>query len=119
MPSFLRSPVTYTSFPLSKDLRPKKPVLSSGDFIEYIDNKATRDISLYDARQLVNGDAGSTVTMRVLRVGEKPQTIKVVRGTFKVPVAESRIEAGRIGVVKVYSLEDGEGNDIRGTGDKS
>ena len=91
----------------------EKAGLRSGDFIEYIDNKATRDISLYDARQLINGDAGSGVTLRVLRVGEKPQTIKVVRGSFKVPTAESRIEAGRIGVVKVYSLDEGEGNDVR------
>lgn len=91
----------------------EKAGLRSGDFIEYIDNKATRDISLYDARQLINGDAGSSVTLRVLRVGEKPQTIKVVRGSFKVPMAESRIEAGRIGVVKVYSLDEGEGNDVR------
>jgi carboxyl-terminal processing protease len=88
--------------------------LKQGDFIEYIDNKATRDISLYDARQLINGDAGSTVALRVLRAGEKPQTIKVARGTYKVPVAESRVEAGKIGVIKVYSLEAGEGNDIRG-----
>ena len=87
--------------------------LREGDFVEYIDNKATRDISLYDARQLINGDAGTTVTLRVLRVGEKPQTIKVVRGTFKTPPAESRIEAGRIGVVKVYSLDEGEANDVR------
>jgi len=91
----------------------EKAGLRSGDFIEYIDNKATRDISLYDARQLINGDAGTTVTLRVLRVGEKPQTIKVARGSFKVPTAESRVEAGRIGVVKVYSLEEGEGNDVR------
>jgi carboxyl-terminal processing protease len=90
-----------------------KAGIKPGDFIEYIDNKATRDISLYDARQLVNGDAGSTVALRVLRSGEKPQTIKVVRGTYKVPTAESRIEAGKVGVVKVYSLEDGEGADIR------
>lgn len=90
-----------------------KAGIKSGDFIEYIDNKATRDISLYDARQLVNGDAGSTVAMRVLRSGEKPQTIKVVRGTYKVPNAESRIEAGKVGVIKVYSLEDGEAADIR------
>lgn len=90
-----------------------KAGIKSGDFIEYIDNKATRDISLYDARQLVNGDPGSTVAMRVLRSGEKPQTIKVVRGTYKVPNAESRIETGRVGVIKVYSLEDGEAADIR------
>jgi carboxyl-terminal processing protease len=87
--------------------------LKAGDFIEYIDNKATRDISLYDARELINGDAGSTVTLRVLRVGEKPQTIKVVRGSFRTPSAESRVETGRIGVVKVYSLDEGEANDVR------
>lgn len=91
----------------------EKAGIKSGDFIEYIDTKATRDISLYDARQLINGEAGSVVALRVLRPGEKPQTIKVTRGTYKVPVAESRIEAGKVGVIKVYSLEEGEGNDIR------
>lgn len=90
-----------------------KAGIKSGDFIEYIDNKATRDISLYDARQLVNGDAGSTVALRVLRSGERPQTIKVLRGPYKIPSVESRVEAGKIGVVKVYSLEDGEAADIR------
>ncbi len=91
----------------------EKAGVKSGDFIEYIDTKATRDISLYDARQLVNGDIGTTVALRVLRPGEKPQTIKVVRGAYKVPVAESRVEAGKIGVIKVYSLEEGEASDIR------
>lgn len=91
----------------------EKAGIRSGDFIEYIDNKATRDISLYDARQLINGDAGTTVALRVLRTGEKPQTIKVARGAYKVPTAESRVETGKIGVIKVYSLEEGEENDIR------
>jgi carboxyl-terminal processing protease len=31
----------------------------AGDIIEYIDGKATRDISLYDARQLLNGSGGN------------------------------------------------------------
>lgn len=90
-----------------------KAGIKAGDFIEYIDGKATRDISLYDARQLINGDAGTTVALRVLRRSEKPQTIKVARGSYKIPVAESRVETGKIGVIKVYSLEDGEANDIR------
>ena len=77
----------------------EKAGLKSGDFIEYIDTKATRDMSLYDARQLVNGDAGTTVALRVLRAGEKPQTIKVTRGSYKVPTAESRVETGKIGVI--------------------
>ena len=44
-----------------KDSPADKAGLKSGDFIEYIENKATRDISLYDARQLILGEAGSKV----------------------------------------------------------
>ena len=87
--------------------------VKAGDVIEYIDNKASQDISLYDAQQLVAGDAGTTVALRVLRPGEKPQTIKVTRGAYKAPVAESRMENGKIGVIKVNSLEAGESGDIR------
>jgi carboxyl-terminal processing protease len=90
-----------------------KAGIKAGDFIEYVDNKATRDVSLYDARQLVQGDPGTTVSLRVLRAGEKPQTIKIVRGKYTVPTAEARVENGKIGVIKVYSLEDGEANDIK------
>lgn len=91
----------------------EKAGIKNGDVIEYIDGKASRDISLYDAKQLVDGEAGSTISLRVLRAGEKAQTIKVIRGGYKVPQAESRVENGKIGVIKVYSLEDGEANDIK------
>jgi carboxyl-terminal processing protease len=37
----------------------------------------------------------------------------VTRGGYKIPEAEIRIEPGKIGVVKVYSLETGEAKDIR------
>jgi carboxyl-terminal processing protease len=90
-----------------------KAGLKAGDVIEYIENKASRDISLYDARQLIAGDPGSVVNLRVLRAGEKPLTLKITRGAYKVPAAEGRMEAGKVGVVKVYSLEDGEANDIK------
>jgi len=96
-----------------KDSPADKAGLKSGDVIEYVENKATRDMSLYDARQMIMGEAGSGVKLRVLRSGAKPQTITVSRGSYKIPQAESRIETGKIGVVKVYSLEDGEANDVR------
>ncbi len=32
--------------------------MQAGDIVEYIDSKATRDISLFDARQLLNGPPG-------------------------------------------------------------
>lgn len=91
----------------------EKAGIKNGDVIEYIDGKASRDISLYEAKQLVDGDAGSAISLRVLRAGEKAQTIKIVRGGFKAPAPESRVENGKIGVIKVHSLDDGQANDIK------
>lgn len=87
--------------------------LKAGDIIEYIDGKATRDISLYDAKQLLNGAAGTEVKLRVLRANSSPLTINVKRGSTQAPAAESRIEAGRIGVLRINSLDDGESAEAR------
>jgi len=88
--------------------------VKAGDIIEYIDGKATRDISLYDAKQLLNGAAGSEVKLRILRANAKPLTLTVKRGTFRDAAAESRMEAGRIGVLRINSLGEGEAADARG-----
>jgi carboxyl-terminal processing protease len=85
----------------------------AGDVIEYIDGKATRDVSLYDARQLLNGAAGSEVKLRILRAGSRPLTLSVKRGSFHAPAAEARMESGRIGVLRINSLDTGEAADAR------
>jgi carboxyl-terminal processing protease len=85
----------------------------AGDIIEYIDSKATRDISLYDAKQLLNGPSGSEVKLRILRANSKPLTLAVKRGAFRAPAAESRMEAGKIGVLRINSLASGEANEAR------
>jgi carboxyl-terminal processing protease len=85
----------------------------AGDIIEYIDGKATRDISLYDAKQLLNGSAGSEVKLRILRANARPLTLSVKRGAFRSPAAEARMEAGRIGVLRVNSFAQGEAADAK------
>src|SRR4026207_850876 len=87
--------------------------VQAGDIIEYIDGKATRDISLYDARQLLNGAPGSEAKLRVLPAGPRPFGPSVRRGPVQVPGAEARTEAGKIGVIKVNSLADGEAADVK------
>jgi carboxyl-terminal processing protease len=85
----------------------------AGDVIEYIDGKATRDISLYDARQLLNGASGAEVKLRILRANSLPLTLTVKRGSFRAPAAEARMEAGKIGVLRINSLDNGEAADAR------
>ena len=87
--------------------------IQTGDIIEYIDSKATRDISLYDARQLLNGAPGSEVKLRILRAGARPFVVTARRGTVQVPGAEARMEAGKVGVIKVNSLAEGEAADVK------
>jgi carboxyl-terminal processing protease len=87
--------------------------LRAGDIIEYIDNKATRDISLYDAKHLLNGAAGSEVKLRVLRANSSPLTVSVKRGTSRAPAAEMRMEAGKIGILRINSFADGEATEVR------
>jgi len=83
------------------------------EIIEYIDGKATRDISLYDARQLLNGQPGTEVKLRILRANTRPLTVNVKRGSFRAPAVEARMEAGRIGVLRINSLDAGEAADAR------
>ena len=87
--------------------------LKAGDIIEYIDTKATRDISLYDAKQLLNGASGTEVKLRVLRANSSPLTINVKRGSTRAAAAESRIETGRVGILRINSLADGEAAEAR------
>lgn len=82
--------------------------VQAGDIIEYIDNKATRDISLYDAKQLLNGASGTEVKVRILRAGTRPLTVAIKRAPVAAPGVETRVEAAKIGVVRINSLADGE-----------
>ena len=85
----------------------------AGDIIEYIDGKATRDISLYDAKQLLNGAAGTEVKLRILRAGTRPLTLAVKRSAYRAPSVEARMEPGKIGILRINSLDAGEGDDVR------
>src|SRR5690242_15321953 len=87
--------------------------IKAGDIIEYIDNKATRDISLYDAKQLLNGAAGTEVKLRILRANSSPLTISVKRGAARAATAEGRLEATKVGILQINSFADGEANDVR------
>src|SRR2546421_9620338 len=85
----------------------------AGDIIEYIDGQATRDISLYDARQLLNGAAGTEVKLRILRTGTRPLTFTVKRRGVRAPAAEAKIEPGRIGILRINSLDKDEAADAK------
>ncbi|HKP10849.1 MAG TPA: S41 family peptidase [Blastocatellia bacterium] len=86
--------------------------IKGGDFIEYVGKVPSRDLSLYDVEQLVNGQAGTTIDLRVLHQGQS-RKLTVTRAKITQPATESRIEEPGVGYIKVASLTDGKAAEVK------
>jgi carboxyl-terminal processing protease len=86
--------------------------IKAGDFIEYVGKVPSRDLSLYDVEQLVNGQAGTTIDLRVLHQGQSHK-LTVTRAKVTQPAVEARIEEPGVGYVKVTSFTDGKAAEVK------
>ena len=88
--------------------------IRSGDIVECIDGKSNaRHLALRCQANSLNGAAGTEVKLRVLRANTKPLTLTVKRSSFRASSAEARMEAGKMGIIKINSLDDGEAADVK------
>lgn len=82
-----------------------------------INRTDTKDLSLYDVRQLLSGRLGTKVNLDV--EGHNPGSASarvteiVTRDVLNYIPAEGRLEAGSVGVITVGNLTDGEAQSIR------
>ena len=87
--------------------------IRDGDFIEYVGNNVpSRDLSLYDVNQILSGDPGTSVQLKILHQG-RSRTVNVSRAKLNQPAIESRVEETGVGYIKVTSLASGKANEIR------
>ncbi|HXG65118.1 MAG TPA: S41 family peptidase, partial [Blastocatellia bacterium] len=86
--------------------------IRSGDFIEYIGKLPTRELSLYDIEQLLNGQPGTAVELRIVHRGQS-RKVNLTRAKISQPAVEVRVEEPGIGYVKVNNLVEGRANEIR------
>ena len=86
--------------------------IKAGDFIEYVGKVPSRDLSLYDIEQLINGQAGTSVELRVLHQGQS-RKLTVSRAKVNQPAIETRMEEPGVGYIKVASLVDGKAAEIK------
>jgi carboxyl-terminal processing protease len=84
----------------------EKAGIKVGDFIEYIDGHATRDLDLYDVKSLLAGEAGSSVELTL--INRTPNKIKLVRGKVPPTPTETRLLESQIGYIKVPILAKGQ-----------
>lgn len=90
----------------------EKAGLRAGDFIEYVSGFATRDISLYDAEELLSITEGSEVDMKVFRRG-RPYKVRVKIGRLVQPAIEASILEPSIGYIHVNSLAEGKEQEFK------
>ncbi len=93
-----------------------KAGLGTGDVIESISNVSTRDMPLAFSQMLMQGDAGSTVEISVLRTRRsEPQTMKLTRAMLVYPPVTARLVTDQgepFGVISTSSLGTGRAKEI-------
>jgi carboxyl-terminal processing protease len=87
--------------------------IRDGDFIEYVGKVPSRELSLYDTDELLSGQPGTVVSVRVLHRGQ-PRKVDITRARIVQPPIESRMEESGIGYIKITSLAQGKGAEVKG-----
>ena len=90
-----------------------KAGVESGDIIEAIDGRSTREMSLAELRSLLNGQQGSNVSLTIVRARKaEPVKLTVTRDAVAIPpVTDKMLEEG-IGYIKADSLTKGKAQEI-------
>jgi carboxyl-terminal processing protease len=86
--------------------------IRDGDIIEYVGKVPSRDLSLYDTEQLLGGQVGTTVEIRILHRGQS-RKVTLTRAKIVQPLIESRMEEGGIGYIKATTLAQNKSAEIK------
>ncbi len=86
--------------------------IRDGDVIEYIGNVPSRDLSLYDAEQLLSGTPGTAIELRVLHRGQS-RKMKLNRAKLVQPAIEAKIEETGVGYLRVTTLAANKAAEIK------
>jgi carboxyl-terminal processing protease len=82
-----------------------KAGIRAGDFIRAIDNRPTRDMSVYEGTRLLRGAPGTTVSLLVIRGNAAdPHMVDLVREEVGGPDITSRMADGSTGYIRVLQF---------------
>lgn len=90
-----------------------KAGVESGDILEAIGDKSTREMSLPEIESALYGEPGSQVTVLVVRIG-KPDPLKltITRAIESIPAASNKIMEDGIGYIHPEALTKGKAQEI-------
>lgn len=88
--------------------------LRSGDLIESIEGEATASMSLWEAQQRLQGEAGSSVEARIVRARRtEPTRVVLPRAEATLGEATSKMLEDGIGLLVIPHFEEGMARSIR------
>lgn len=91
----------------------EKAGIEPTDIFESIEGQSTRDMSLPEIREALNGTPGSTVNVSVVRARRaEPQKMSIARDIITVPPIADKMLEDSIGYVKVDALTKGKSQEI-------
>ncbi len=89
----------------------------AGDRVIEVDRQSLKGRTLADAVQAIRGEPGTSVHLRVRRLGDSPQALDfdVTRDTISVPSAEGRLLSPDIGYISISQFNETTVEDLRGS----
>jgi carboxyl-terminal processing protease len=92
-----------------------KAGIENSDILESIEGKSTHDMSLAEIHSVLLGEAGTTVTVAVVRPRRaEPQKIVITRDMVTIPPVEDKMLADNVGYIKVDAFPTGKSQEIAG-----
>ena len=84
-----------------------KAGLKAGDIILMINNKATLDMSLDEAVNLMRGKPGTKITLTIVRKGQKPFKVTITRAIIKIKSVKEKNIKGypKIAYIRISSFD--------------
>lgn len=79
--------------------------IAVNDLLIAVENQDVRDMTVSQVRELIRGEAGTKVSLTVMRQGEH-QTLAVERRRIESPVGTGEMLEGGIGLVKISNFDE-------------
>jgi carboxyl-terminal processing protease len=93
----------------------EKAGVENSDIIESIEGKTTHDMSLAEIHGRLSGEAGSTITVAVVRPRRaEPQKIVITRDVVAIPPVSEKMLADNVGYIQVDAFPEGKSQEIAG-----
>ncbi|HCT40716.1 MAG TPA: peptidase S41 [Moraxellaceae bacterium] len=92
--------------------------IQAGDYIIKLDGKSVQGMSLADAINLMRGKAGTKIVLTIVRKGEEPKEITLVRARIEMTSVRSRMLEDGYGMIRISQFQAHTGRDFRREAEK-